>query len=84
MERIGLKPIKQVEMWSKWEPLIGNEEDRDTLCPKPSDEIIAKVKGDKAAKATGKKVAATTLNKDITSTAAVTTVYIPPTIAMSK
>ena len=54
------------------------------MCPKPSDEIIAKVKGDKAAKAAGKKVAAATLTDDLTSTAAVTTFYIPPTTAMSK
>ena len=55
LEKIGLRPIKQVEMWSKWGPLIGTKEDRDALCPKPSDEIIKQVKGDKAAKAAGKK-----------------------------
>ena len=42
-----LKPIKQVELWSKWAPLIQDEVERNALCPKPPDEIIRKVKRDK-------------------------------------
>ena len=84
LKKIGLRPIKQVEMWSKWGPLIGIKEERDALCPKPSDEVIAKVKGDKADKAAGKKSSATTITEDSSSTAAVTTVYVPPTKAISK
>jgi hypothetical protein len=38
----GLKPIKQVELWKKWGPLIP-EDERDALCPKPPDNIISAV-----------------------------------------
>ena len=27
LKNIGLKPIKEVEMWSKWGPLIDDEEE---------------------------------------------------------
>ena len=39
----GLKPIKQVELWKKWAPLIP-EEFRAVTCPKPSDEVINSIK----------------------------------------
>jgi len=39
----GLKPIKQVELYSKWRPLLP-EEFRDTMCPKPSEEVINLIK----------------------------------------
>jgi hypothetical protein len=38
----GLKPIKQVELWKKWGPLIP-EDERDALCSKPPDNIISAV-----------------------------------------
>ena len=38
-----LKPIKQVELWKKWAPLIPKEFRADT-CPKPSDEVINSIK----------------------------------------
>jgi hypothetical protein len=40
-----LRPIKQVELWSKWAPLIP-EDVRHITCPKPSDEVIASIKSD--------------------------------------
>ena len=39
----GLKPIKQVELWKKWAPLIPEKYRADT-CPKPSDEVINSIK----------------------------------------
>ena len=39
----GLKPIKQVELWKKWAPLLPEEFRADT-CPKPSDEVINSIK----------------------------------------
>ena len=39
----GLKPIKQVELWKKWGPLIPEKYRADT-CPKPSDEVINSIK----------------------------------------
>ena len=39
----GLKPIKQVELWKKWAPLIPEEFRADT-CPKPSDDVINSIK----------------------------------------
>ena len=44
-----LRPIKQVELWSKWRPLIP-EEFRDITCPKPCDKIIASIKVEKREK----------------------------------
>ena len=38
-----LKPIKQVELWKKWAPLLP-QEFRDITCPKPSDEVINSIK----------------------------------------
>ena len=45
----GIKPIKQVELYQKWGPLLPKEA-REITCPRPSDEIINKVKGDKTKK----------------------------------
>ena len=39
----ALKPIKQVELWKKWAPLIPERYRADT-CPKPTDEIINSIK----------------------------------------
>ena len=38
-----LKPIKQVELWKKWAPLIPEKYRADT-CPKPTDAIINSIK----------------------------------------
>jgi len=38
-----LKPIKQVELWKKWAPLLP-EEARNITCPKPSQEVIDSIK----------------------------------------
>ena len=40
-----LRPIKQVELYSKWRPLIP-ERYQDETCPKPSDEVIASIKAE--------------------------------------
>ena len=45
----GLKPIKQVELYKKWGPVVP-EEFRDDICPKPSDRIINQVKSERAQK----------------------------------
>ena len=39
----GLRPIKQVELWKKWGPLLP-EAARKITCPKPSDEVIESIK----------------------------------------
>jgi hypothetical protein len=39
----GLRPIKQVELWKKWGPLLP-ESAREVTCPKPPDEIIESIK----------------------------------------
>eukprot|EP00957_Ditylum_brightwellii_P178691 13610829-Ditylum_brightwellii.AAC.1 len=39
----ALKPIKQVELWKKWGPLIPEEYRTDT-CPKPLNEVINSIK----------------------------------------
>jgi hypothetical protein len=46
----GLKPIKQVELWKKWGQYIPDNE-RDELCPKPTEDVIKKVAAGKASKA---------------------------------
>ena len=38
-----LRPIKQVELWKKWGPLLP-EEARKVTCPKPSQEVIDSIK----------------------------------------
>ena len=39
----ALRPIKQVELWKKWSPLIPDWA-RPITCPKPSDEVINSIK----------------------------------------
>ena len=53
----GIKPIKQVEMFTKWLPLIEGKPGSEELCPKPSDEVMNMVKKSKNAKAGEKWVA---------------------------
>ena len=53
----GIKPIKQVEMFTKWLPLIEGKPGSEELCPKPSDEVMNMVKKSKNAKAGEKRVA---------------------------
>ena len=50
----GLKPIKQVELYKKWGPVVP-EEFRDEICPKPSDRIINQVKSERAQKLKSKQ-----------------------------
>lgn len=38
-----LKPIKQVELWKKWGPLLP-EGAREETCPRPSDDVIKSIK----------------------------------------
>ena len=45
----GLKPIKQVELYQKWRPLVP-EEFADEICPKPPDSILETVKNERAEK----------------------------------
>ena len=39
----GLQPIKAVELYTKWGPLLP-EDAREITCPRPSEEIILAVK----------------------------------------
>lgn len=48
--------IKKVELYTKWRKLIPDSY-QDEMCPKPNDEIINKVKRDKAKKAKDKLIA---------------------------
>lgn len=41
----GLKPRKQVEMYTKWRPLLP-EDKKDITCPRPSDQVFAAVKAE--------------------------------------
>ena len=44
----GIKPIKQWELFKKWRPLVYPFDLRDSICPKPSDDIIRQFsKGEK-------------------------------------
>jgi hypothetical protein len=52
--RLGLREIKQVELWKKYRPLIP-EEYRDELCPKPAKEILDGEKNRKNAKSKMKR-----------------------------
>ena len=45
----GLKPIKQVDLYQKWRPLVPNEY-ADEICPKPPDSVLAMVKNERAEK----------------------------------
>ena len=40
INKIGIKPIKQVEMFTKWLPLIVGKPGAEILCPLPSDDIM--------------------------------------------
>ena len=84
LKKIGLKPIKQVELWSKWGPLIQDEVERNALCPKPPDEIISKVKGDKSKKAAAKKAVALALLEGTSTTASLIASYVPPNKPMNR
>ena len=50
----GVKPIKQVELYTKWRPVVP-EEFRDHICPKPPDHVLELVKKQKAEKQKAKK-----------------------------
>ena len=84
LKKIGLKPIKQVELWSKWGPLIQDEVERNALCPKPPDEIISKVKGDKSKNAAAKKAVAVSLLEGTSTTASLDASYVPPNKPMNR
>ena len=49
IEPPGLKPIKQVELYKNWRPLVPDEY-KDAICPKPSDAILEVVKKERAEK----------------------------------
>lgn len=53
----GIRPIKQVELYTKWRTLIPDVNDREETCPRPSDEIIESVKKQKNSKAAAKAAA---------------------------
>jgi len=57
LEPPGIKPIKMVELYSKWGPLLP-EIQREITCPKPPDAIIIKVRDDKSNKAKKRKAQA--------------------------
>ena len=49
----GIADIKQVELYQKWRNLVPDQY-QDSICPRPSDNILLKVKRDKAKKAKDK------------------------------
>lgn len=49
----GIADIKQVELYTKWRKLIPDQY-QDIICPKPDDNVIIKVKRDKAKRAKNK------------------------------
>ena len=51
----GIAPIKQVEMHTKWYPLMKNHPDALILCPQPSFEVTESVRTNKHAKAADKR-----------------------------
>ena len=55
IKSLGLKPIKQVELYTKWWPLVPDEY-TDDICPKPHESVFEMVKKDKAEKRTAKEV----------------------------
>ena len=63
IQKIGIKPINKVEMYTKWLPLIVGKPSADTLCPLPSDDIMKGVKEDKNMKAGQKRAAKRKVNK---------------------
>ena len=52
----GLRPIKQVELYTKWRPLLPPHAAAVT-CPKPTDEVLNMVRDEKKSKAAAKRVA---------------------------
>ena len=54
IEATWLKPIKQVELYKKWRPLVP-EEYADEICPKPSDSVFEMVKNERSEKQKAKK-----------------------------
>ena len=50
----GLRPIKQVELFEKFRPLVP-EHLQDAICPKPTAEVMAMVRADKKGKRVNKK-----------------------------
>ena len=63
IKKISIKPIKQVEMFTKWLPLIVGKPGAETLCPLPSDDIMKGVKDDKSANAGQKRAAKRKINE---------------------
>ena len=57
LEPPGLAEIKQVEMFTKWRSLL-KKENQDVTCPKPTDEVMARIK-----KSRNEKARANTGNK---------------------
>ena len=53
-EAPGIKEIKQVELYTKWRKLIP-EQFQNIICPKPANDIINRVKKNKADRAKSKK-----------------------------
>ena len=53
-KRPGVQPIKQVDLYEKWGPLVP-EEFRNDICAKPPEAIIATVKEARKAKQNAKK-----------------------------
>lgn len=49
-ETPGLKPIKQAELYFKWRPMV-HTDFQDYTCPKPPDEVLQKIQGEKRDKA---------------------------------
>ena len=43
----GLREIKAVEMFTKWRNVVPNDHRRDIICPRPSEEIMKRVKEEK-------------------------------------
>ena len=54
LEPPGLAPIKQVEMYTKWRPLL-KPCNQEITCPRPSEDVIQKVKNEQNAKARNKR-----------------------------
>ena len=50
----GIKPIKQIELWSKWRKHLP-EEVQDITCPEPSEEVMKRYKKEKKEKDDAKK-----------------------------
>jgi hypothetical protein len=54
LEPPGLKEIKQVELYQKWRKFVPDEF-QDEICPKPSDEVLNKIKEEKRKKDAAKR-----------------------------